>query len=138
MQPNEIFLSHASRDQEFVSKLADELRRHGIPIWYSKINILGAQQWHDEIGHALKRCDWFLIVLSPNSIESMWVKRELVFALQQNRFEDKIVPIIYQTCDYEKLSWVLPSFQMIDFQNNFNDGCRTLLRLWGISYQSIL
>ncbi|NJN56925.1 MAG: toll/interleukin-1 receptor domain-containing protein [Leptolyngbyaceae cyanobacterium SL_5_9] len=138
MQPNEIFLSHASRDQEFVSKLADELRRHGIPIWYSKINILGAQQWHDEIGRALKRCDWFLIVLSPNSIESMWVKRELVFALQQNRFEDKIVPIIYQTCDYEKLSWVLPSFQMIDFQNNFNDGCRTLLRLWGISYQSIL
>lgn len=138
MQPNEVFLSHASRDQEFVSKLADELRRHGVPIWYSKINILGAQQWHDEIGRALKRCDWFLIVLSPNSIESMWVKRELVFALQQNRFEDKIVPIIHQACDYEKLSWVLPSFQMIDFQNNFNDGCRTLLRLWGIGYQPSL
>ena|SRR2546427_2421434 len=55
------------------------------------VNILGAQQWHDEIGAALRRCDWFVLVLSPNAIESIWVKRELLFSLQQNRFEDKII-----------------------------------------------
>jgi hypothetical protein len=42
-----------------------------------KANIRGAQQWHDEIGTALKRCDWFLLVLSPQSVRSMWVKHEL-------------------------------------------------------------
>ncbi|MCC5603846.1 toll/interleukin-1 receptor domain-containing protein [Nostoc favosum] len=135
MIPNEVFLSHSSRDEEFVSKLAEVLCHHGIPVWYSKTNILGAQQWHDEIGNALKRCDWFLVVLSPNSVDSMWVKRELIFALQQNRFENKIVPIIYQHCDYEQLSWVLSSFQMINFQDAFDDGCRDILRLWGIGYQ---
>ncbi|MEH2083874.1 MAG: toll/interleukin-1 receptor domain-containing protein [Nostoc sp.] len=135
MIPNEAFLSHSSQDQEFVSKLAEVLRQHSIPVWYSKTNILGAQQWHDEIGNALKRCDWFLVVLSPNSVNSMWVKRELIFALQQNRFENKIVPIIYQPCNYEQLSWVLSSFQMINFQGDFEDGCRNILRLWGIGYQ---
>lgn len=104
MIPSEAFLSHSSGDQEFVSKLVEVLRHHGIPVWYSKTNILGAQQWHDEIGNALKRCDWFFVVLSPDSVDSMWVKRELIFALQQNRFENKIVPIIYQHCDYEQLS----------------------------------
>ncbi|MEH2249324.1 toll/interleukin-1 receptor domain-containing protein [Nostoc sp.] len=135
MIASEAFLSHSSQDQEFVSKLVEVLRDHGIPVWYSKTNILGAQQWHDEIGNALKRCDWFLVVLSPNSVDSMWVKRELIFALQQNRFENKIVPIIYQPCNYEQLSWVLPSFQMINFQEAFEDGCRDILRLWGVGYQ---
>jgi hypothetical protein len=34
---------------------------------YSRTNLVGAQQWHDEIGAALQCCDWFAIVLSPNA-----------------------------------------------------------------------
>lgn len=135
MIPSEVFLSHSSQDREFVSKLADEVRRHGIPVWYSETNILGAQQWHDEIGSALLRCDWFLVVLSLGAVESMWVKRELIFALQQKRFENKIIPILHKSCDFERLSWVLPSFQMINFQDGFEDGWRNLMRLWGIGYK---
>lgn len=135
MTPHEAFLSHSSLDHNFVTDLATMLRRHGVPIWYSQTNIMGAQQWHDEIGAALKRCDWFLLVLSPNSVASMWVKRELIFALQQNRFENRIVPLLYQPCNFEHLSWVLPSFQIINFQGTFEDGCRDLLRLWGLGYQ---
>ena len=135
-RPQEAFLSHSSMDQDFVTHLAEVLRRHGVPIWYSRTNILGAQQCHDEIGAALRRCDWFLLVLSPTSVASMWVKRELIFALQQNRFENRIVPLLYQACDFECLSWVLPSFQTIDFQRTFAEGCRELLRLWGLGYQA--
>jgi len=117
-----------------VSRVADMLRGHSVPVWYSKTNILGAQQWHDEIGIALGRCDWFMIVLSPRSVESMWVKRELLFALQQKRFENRIAPVLYEACDFERLSWVLPSFQTISFQDSFDEGCRHLLRLWGLGY----
>jgi len=55
--------------------------------------------------------------------------------LQQNRFENRIVPLLWQSCDFDRLSWVLPSFQIIDFQRTFEDGCRDLLRLWGLGYQ---
>ena len=136
--PKEVFLSHSSLDEEFVIRLAEVLRRHGIPVWYSKTNILGAQQWHDEIGVALKRCDWFLIVLSPNSAESMWVKRELHFALRQSRFDGRIIPLLYQPNDYEdRLSWVIPSFQIVNFHQSFEEGCRELLRIWGIGFQPL-
>jgi hypothetical protein len=134
MRPNEAFLSHSSVDQDFVTALSEVMQRHGIPFWYSKANILGAQQWHDEIGAALNRCDWFLLILSPNSVQSMWVKRELLFALQQNRFADRIVPVLHQPCDFATLSWVLPSFQLIDFHQDFPKGCRELLRIRGIGY----
>lgn len=135
MFPNELFLSHAGADRSIASHLVDTLRRHNVPIWYSPTDILGAQQWHDEIGAALARCDWFALILTPRSVESMWVKRELTFALRQNRYEDRIVPLLYEPCDIDRLSWVLPSLQIIDFQPGLEDGYRQLLRLWGIGYR---
>ena len=68
--PNEVFVSHSSMDRPFVNRLVDVLRRHGVPVWYSEANIQGAQQWHDEIGAALRRCDWFVLVLSPDAVAS--------------------------------------------------------------------
>jgi hypothetical protein len=136
--PYDVFLSHSSKDLEFVDVLATKLRRHGVPVWYSRADIMGAQQWHDEIGAALQRCDWFAVVLSPQSVESMWVKRELLKALEQRRFENRIVPILFQPCDYEHLSWTLSFFQMIDFTGPFADGMRELLRIWGIGYDERL
>lgn len=134
MLPKEAFLSHSSKDHEFTERLACAVRAHGIPIWYSEANIVGAQQWHDEIGMALNRCDWFLLALSPASTESIWVKRELLFALQQKRLESRIVPILLQPCAWETLSWTLPSSQFVDFTGSFEAGCRNLLRVWGIGY----
>lgn len=135
MLPQEIFLSHSDRDRQFVTDLVDMMRRHGLPVWYSRTNILGAQQWHDEIGAALNRCDWFVLILSPGAVESIWVKRELLFSLQQNRFEGKIVPVVFQPCAYDQLSWTLSGFQMIDFTQTFEQGCRDLLQVWGLGYR---
>lgn len=136
MPPAEVFLSHASDDHAFTERLATVLRSHGLPVWYSETDIRGAQQWHDEIGAALDRCDWFCIVLSPHAVDSMWVKRETLYALQQPAYENAIVPLLLAPCDYEQISWVLSSFQHVDFQNDFDTGCRDLLRTWGIGYRS--
>ena len=132
--PNEVFLSHSSKDRAFAQKLVRVLRRHGIPVWYSETNVLGAQQWHDEIGAALRRCDWLVLVLSPSAVESVWVKRELVYALSQQRLDGRIVPLLYKPCSHDGLSWTLAQMQMIDFASGFNEGCRELLRVWGIGY----
>lgn len=135
--PVEVFLSHSSADREFVAKLADVLRRHGIPVWYSETNILGARQWHDEIGAALKRCDWFVLVLSPDAVASKWVKRELMFCLLEDRYDGRIAPVIHRPCNDDELSWTLDQMQMIDFQNDFDAGCRELLRARGLGYAPV-
>ena len=105
MMPQEVFLSHAAADQDIAARLTDVLRRHGVPIWYSATNILGAQQWQDEIGAALKRCDGFLLLLTA--------------------------------CDYEQLSWTLSAMQFVSFANGFEQGCRDLLKVWGLGYKTI-
>jgi hypothetical protein len=133
--PTEIFLSYQSQDQEFATRIGEVLGAHGLPYWYSKRDIRGASQWHDEIGEALARCDWFLLVLSPASVESEWVKRELLDALDQKRYIRHIVVLDYQPAESRKLSWTLKSFQWVDFQHDFADGCRELLRIWGRGYK---
>jgi hypothetical protein len=133
--PNEVFLSHAHSDTDFATSLVGTLRHHGIPVWFSQSNILGAQQWHDEIGNALQRCDWFAVVLSTAAVESKWVKRELVYALRENQYDNRIIPLLYKACDYRKLSWMLPDFQMIDFRENIDQGYGDLLRIWGLGYK---
>lgn len=136
MIPTEVFLSHSEQDHVFAEELAQTLQRHDIPTWYSRKRILGASQWHDEIGKALQRCDWFAIVLSPRAVESVWVKRELLFALNQERFEGRIVPILYRPCDLVQLSWTLPSFQTVDCTRpSRENGYRELLRIWGLDFK---
>jgi hypothetical protein len=93
MLPKEVFLWHSSKDRDFATNVAELLRRHGIPVWYSRTNIIGAQEWHDEIGAALHRCNWFVIVLSPNTIRSTWTKNELLFALNHPRYKSRIVQL---------------------------------------------
>ena len=138
MPPSEVFLSHSSHDRRMAARLAATVTAHGLSVWYSPTEIVGAQQWHDEIGKALSRCDWFMVILSPQSVTSKWVKRELLFALQNDRYNDHIVPILDQACDYTMLSWTLSSIQMVDFSHDFADGCRRLLQVWRVDYNSEL
>jgi len=65
-----VFLSHSTKDRKFALSLARTLKGHRIPYWYSATHIAIARQWHDEIGKALKRCDWFLVVLTPDAVKS--------------------------------------------------------------------
>ena len=134
--PN-VFLSHSSKDREFVLRLVKVLKLHQIEYWYSEADIEGAKQWHDEIGRALATCNWFLLVLTPNAIRSPWVKRELLFALDQKRYNEKIIPLLNRPCKYSQLSWTLSGFQLVDFTLSFEDGCRQLLHIWGARTKSV-
>jgi hypothetical protein len=130
----EVFISHSDADRPVTDLLSAELTRHGIAHWLSRRELVGAQQWHDEIGAALGRCDWFALLLSDASTHSMWVKRELLFALGERRYEGRIVPILLDDCDPLRLSWTLEQVQRIDFREGWEGGMRALLRVWGKGY----
>jgi hypothetical protein len=130
-----IFLSHSSKDRAFVLRLTKVLDRHKVNYWYSAAHIVGAKQWHDEIGRALAQCNWFLVVLTPNAVRSQWVKRELLYALNENRYHEKIIPLLRKPCNHSRLSWTLGEFEFAEFVSDFEQGCKDLLRIWGINFK---
>jgi hypothetical protein len=132
--PKEIFLSHSQADRKFVNRLIKVLQAFNIRFWYSRSHLVGAQEWQDEIGRALDRCDWFALVLSPAAIKSEWVRRELSYALNERRYRGRIVPLLIRPCQHKRLSWTLSAFQFVDFSDDFALGCERLLRVWGKHY----
>jgi hypothetical protein len=133
--PVEVFLSHSAKDKKFLKRLAAVLRSHGLSVWFSEHGIRGAAQWHDEIGAALARCDWMIVILSLAAIASRWVKREVTYAIEEPRFDGRIIPLRISACKAKDLSWVLPQIQTIDFVGRFDEACRELFDIWGIRYR---
>lgn len=134
MIPKELFLSHSSQDLRAAKAISETLRNHGVPVWLAPTNIRTAQQWHDEIGNALRRCDWFMVLLSDHSVNSIWVKRELHYALSHSQYDGHIMPVILDDCDFEELSWTLGLFQMADYSNNEQDAYERILNAWGLGF----
>ncbi len=115
------------------------MRAAGLRVFYSEHEVRAAQEWHDEIGYALARCNWFLVVLSTNAPSSRWLKLELVYALQHERYHGRIVPLWLRGSDRglakvsDKVSWTLGAFQHVDFRDGFGVGLEALTRLWRLS-----
>ena len=135
--PKEVFLSHASADRESAELVADVLGAHGVRVWYSQTNIASAQDWHDEIGNALRRCDWFLLLLSDQSIESVWVKRELTYALRHGQYIDHILPVKLVPCDAEQLSWTLDEFQTVTVNGDWDAAFTSILAAWELEFAGL-
>jgi hypothetical protein len=134
-KPREVFISHSSHDQRDADELVRVLGQRRIRTFYSPHHLRAASEWYREIGAALQRCDWFLILLTPSAVKSMWVERELTFALNNERYRGRIVPMLLHGCNYASFSWALSTVQVIDATNGLEAGCRELFRTWRIKYR---
>ena len=100
MKNPKVFLCHAHEDKDFVRELGNKLRANGIDAWLD--------EWELQPGDSLRRkiideggiaeSDSFIIVVTPNSIESNWVKTELdaAFIKWTNERGYKIIPIFWK------------------------------------------
>lgn len=116
-----LFISYSRYDLPFVRDLVHGLRHAGIEPWLDLANVSGGDRWDASIETALQQCSHCLVVVSPYSMRSVAVQRELEFALQQ---EKPVIPVLLQTTE---LPARLQSLQWVDFRINFERGLRSLL-----------
>src|SRR5690349_685076 len=94
------FVSHSTQDHAFVEKFATDLRSHGVNAWSSAWEIKPGDSIRGKIDHGLEGCEFFIIVLSRNSIERPWVRKELDAATVRNICGEvqKIIPVKIEDC----------------------------------------
>jgi hypothetical protein len=77
--PSRVFLSHATQDKADVQKLRRALQDRDIGVWEDVLELrLGAKL--DELRDAIAGADGFVLLLTPASIGSDWVHREVAWA----------------------------------------------------------
>ena len=126
-----VFLSHSTADREFAKQFRVVLKNLGVNVWFSATSIIGAQEWLDAIGRALSRCNWFVVILSPAAAESRMLRAEVKYAVNAAKYEGRIVPIMKEDCDTDKILWVLRNIQFVDFREDFSEGCKGLKKAFG-------
>lgn len=96
-----MFLSHSHVDKEFAKKLSRDLLIAKIAVWFDESEIRGGDSLSSKILEGIAEMDFFGVILSPNSVNSLWVRRELEAArdLESSVSKPKILPIQYQVCD---------------------------------------
>lgn len=82
MPDGSIFISHVSADDAFVADLRAKLEALRLPVWVDSRDLRGGSKLASEIEHAIEHARQFIVVLSPNTVNAPWVRREIKKALE--------------------------------------------------------
>jgi hypothetical protein len=122
-----IFLSHTSVDNRFCERLAGDLQRFGLSVWYDQWEIKVGESLIERVSAGIDSHQYLGVVLSPASVNSAWVQKELHAAMSRELSERRVVvlPILLEDC-------TLPTFlrdkRWADFRTSYDQGLRDLLR----------
>lgn len=90
------FLSHDSRDKDFVRPLAVKLATMGCPVWYDEFSLVPGQSLRESIEKGISECGKCVVVLSKNFFSNRgWSAREFETVYQKEILHGKryMIPI---------------------------------------------
>ena len=96
-----LFLSYSSQDTKDVTRLAELLTEDkGVRAWLAPEQIAPGDNYAAKILDAISAADALMVLVSPASLESAHVKREVNLSLERSL---RIIPIIKETVRLDRL-----------------------------------
>jgi hypothetical protein len=112
VSPMQVFLSYAPSDEAFAKALSSQLSRRGLSVWSPGEEVLPGDNVWLRVGEALKNSKAMIVLLSPDSMRSESVRREIEYALGQPNYEGRLFPV--QVRATNDIPWVLRRFKTFD------------------------
>lgn len=111
-----VFISYSSKDQGFANKVIRLLEKMGVSYWKAPEMIPAGSSYAREIPRAIRECGVFLLILSKDSQESIWVEKEVDSAIC---YRKSIVPVqIDEQPLNEMFRFYLNNVQTISYAEN--------------------
>jgi hypothetical protein len=127
------FLSYSQQDKETAHKLAADLQQRGVETWFDLWEIGAGDSLIQKIFvEGLANAAFFLVLLSPSSVKSRWVREELDAALVR-RLEGvlKVMPILLEPTS---IPIALRALRWVNLADNYDAGLRDIVKtLHGVS-----
>ena len=122
-----VFISYNQADKDFAESLAINLVHAKKNVWIDKWELNAGDSLIARIENALEGADAILTILSENSIESEWCKKELRSGLIRELEEKSVllIPIVIDDCE---IPLFLREKLYIDFRTSKDEAFALLLR----------
>ena len=118
------FISYSRADTALQQKVVAGLRERGVNVWVDTENLVpGSPAWEREIEKSIRNASGIIVLLSPDSNNSEWVRREISFTEENDK---RIFPVHIHGDENESIPLRLSSHQRVDLRRNFSKGLDTL------------
>ena len=126
----QIFVSYSRKDIDFARKLAGDLEKAGYDVWWDLTDLRGGDDWVKTIPAAIASSQHVIVVLTPDAIESEWVRKEYTQALSLHK---KIIPILLKP---GSVPFALNTINFVNFTSGeYEDRFKELLSALGFTGQ---
>jgi len=108
-----VYISHAQADKTAADELAADLRADGFQVVHPDQDVFPGDNWPLKIGRALEESKAMVVLLSPKSVVSPWVQKEIEHAVTSRRFNGRLIPVmLHKTARYP---WILKKLRVEPF-----------------------
>ena len=123
-----VFISYSNKDRDFAERLATDLRASGAGVWFDQWEIKVGDSITQKINDGIHDNDYLAVVLSPDSVASPWVKKELNAAMMKelDRRSVFVLPILYRDC---KIPALIADKRYADFRKSYEFGFSEVVRV---------
>ena len=116
----QVFISYSRRDNAVMRRIVTFLRKKGHNVWVDNEKLMpGTPIWEEEIEKAIKSASAIVVILSPDSKKSVWVRREISLAENHSK---RIFPIMVAGDEDASISLRLITSQYVDIRENEETG----------------
>jgi hypothetical protein len=91
-----LFLSHSSRDNETVRRIAWDLNVCGVDVWFDEWELRVGDDLHNRIANAISKSKFVGVVIGDHFDSSKWMRGEVSQALSREKVEDRtlVLPLV--------------------------------------------
>jgi len=113
-----IFISYSRRDRAVADYIGAELRNRGAEVFIDYQKLTGGENFVGRLGREIEASDYFVLLLSPRSVASRWVRDETGWALHCDK---PIIPVMLEPASMSDF-FFLTNVEQVDFKRWSVDG----------------
>ncbi len=98
------FISYSTLDQEFAARLYADLQVEHVRCWFAPHDLQGGRKTHEQIDEAIRVYDKLLLILSKHSMDSEWVKAEILMARRRESKEKRRMLFPIRLVNFKRIS----------------------------------
>lgn len=88
-----VFFSHSSQDAAWVERVGAQARAAGVEVYLAEHDVSPGQQLSQKVTEAIEECDAVIVLLSKNSLASLYVQQEIGVAHHAGKL---VIPILME------------------------------------------
>jgi hypothetical protein len=98
-----VFISYARTEDHFAQNLAEKLQSSGISVFYDHADLAVGEDFQEVLRSTIERCDFVVVLMSPQYFRSPWCQAELSWGLEANK---RLLPVLIDGEPQGPLSYI--------------------------------